>query len=182
MVVNRLLVKLIVSALQDDFTASKKHEYTGYSFVSCCDLLKHLINIYANTDEFDLRKNQGRLYVPYNPNQQIEGLYWKITEAVVFADAGDAPFTARQTFNAAISSIAASEVFQDSLRYWRKEDVVDKTWAKFNIFFSKVHRGWKATLKITIGQHFPRVNSVTSIDPPSEGMPLVTYKKRQMLW
>ena len=89
----------------------KKHKYTCYSSVSCCDLLNNFNDIYANIDKFNLRENQAQLDTPYNPNQPIEGLYCQITDAVAFTDAGTTPFTVRQIFNAAVSSVAVFEVF-----------------------------------------------------------------------
>ena len=157
---DRLLVKLICEAVDDDYTAAEKNEYTGYTGTTALRLLTHLIDTYANIDEYDLRANQARLDTPFDPNTPIERLYHQVEEAVAFADAGKTPFTDRQKLNAAVSAIAASGVFNDDVKEWRKKPDGDQTWDNFKKFFSKAHSEWKAELKITAGQHFPRANFV----------------------
>ena len=93
MAADRLLVKLIVTAVEDVFISTLKNEYTGYSGVRCRDLFKHLLDTYANIDEFDLQTNQQRMQKPYDPHQPIEELYRQIAEAQAYADAGNASFT-----------------------------------------------------------------------------------------
>ena len=95
MAAGSLFVKLIINALKDNFTAFRKQKYTVYLSVSCRNLLKHIIDTYANIGGFNLHENQLRLDSSYDSNQSIKVLFRQIMEAVAFADAGDAPFTAR---------------------------------------------------------------------------------------
>ena len=170
---DRLLVRLICAAVEDDYTAALKNEFTGYTGTTALKLLTHLIDTYANIDEYDLRENQKRMDQSYDPSQPIESLYRQIDEAVAYADAGKCPFTDRQIVNAAVSSVAASGVFADDVKEWRKKPTADQTLPNFKTFFSKAHREWRDTLRVTAGHHFPRVNAAprTATAPRTQTAP-----------
>ena len=108
----------------DNFTATLKNNYTGYTGVTCKDLLTHLLNTYANIDGYDLKVNRARMNTPYDLNQPTKTLYRQTTEAVVFANTGKIPYTSRQIVNAAVSNIAVSGVFTDNIKEWRKKPVL----------------------------------------------------------
>ena len=75
--------------------------------------------------------------------------------------------------NAAVSAIAASGVLNDDVKEWRKKATTDKTWDAFKKFFSKAHTEWKAELKISAGNHFPRANSAAPHRiPPKADTPI----------
>ena len=51
-------------------------------------------------------------------------------------------------------------VFNDNLKEWNCFPLLDRTWPKFRVHFAKAHREWRANLRLTAGQHFPRANAV----------------------
>ena len=51
-------------------------------------------------------------------------------------------------------------VFNDDLKEWNRFPLLDRTWPKFRVHFDKAHREFRANLRRTAGQHFPRANSV----------------------
>ena len=56
--------------------------------------------------------------------------------------------------------IAKTGVFNDYLKEWNRFPLLDRTWPKFRVHFSKAHREWRANLCLTAGQHVPRANAV----------------------
>ena len=51
-------------------------------------------------------------------------------------------------------------MFNDDLKEWNRFPLLDRTWPKFRVHFAKAHREWRANLRLTAGQHFPRTNAV----------------------
>ena len=51
-------------------------------------------------------------------------------------------------------------MFNDDLKEWNQLPLLNRNWSTFRVHFAKAHREWKANLRLTAGQHFPRANSV----------------------
>ena len=51
-------------------------------------------------------------------------------------------------------------MFNDNLKEWNRFPLLDHIWPKFRVHFAKAHREWRANLRLTTGQHFPRANAV----------------------
>ena len=88
----RIYVKLALNSMAELYYKTLKHAHTGYTNVTLRQLLHHLVTTYAAIDQFDLKKNQEKLTVRYNPNAPIETLFEKITDGVAYAELGEAPF------------------------------------------------------------------------------------------
>ena len=115
---------------------------------------------YAAIDQFDLEKNQENMTARYDPNTPIETLFAQIADGVAYAELGEAPFTSKQVVDIALLCLAKTGVFNDDLKEWNQFPLLDRTWTKFRVHFSKAHREWRANLRLTAGQHFPRANAV----------------------
>ena len=98
----------------------------------------------------------------YDPNAPIETLFAKITDGVAYAELGDAPFTSKQVVDIALLCLEKTGVFNDDIKEWNCLPLLDRTWPKFRVHFAKAHRKWRANLRLTSGQHFPRANAVDS--------------------
>ena len=96
----------------------------------------------------------------YDPNAPIETLFAQIVDGVAYAKLGEAPFTSKQVVDIALLCIAKTGVFNDDLKEWDRFPLLDRTWPNFRVHFSKAHREWRANLRLTAGQHFPRANAV----------------------
>ena len=59
----------------------------------------------------------------------------------------------------ALLCLAKMGVFNDDLKEWNRLPLLDRTWSKFKVHFAKAHREWRANLRLTAGQHFPRANA-----------------------
>ena len=51
-------------------------------------------------------------------------------------------------------------MFNNDFKEWNRLPLLDRTWPKFRVHFAKAHREWRANLRLTAGQHFPRANAV----------------------
>ena len=56
--------------------------------------------------------------------------------------------------------MAKTGVFNNDLKEWNRLPILDHTWTKFRVHFSKAHHEWRANLRLTAGQHFPRATTV----------------------
>ena len=98
----------------------------------------------------------------YNPKTPIETLFAQIADGVAYAEVGDAPFTSKHILDIDLLCLAKTGVFNDDLKEWNCLPLLDHTWSKFRIHFAKAHCKWRANLRLTAGQHFPRANTVDS--------------------
>ena len=98
----------------------------------------------------------------YDPNAPIETLFAQIADGVAYAELGDAPFTSKQVVDIALLCLAKTGVFNDDLKEWNRLPLLDRTSPKFRVHFAKAHLEWRANLRLTAGQHFPRANAVDS--------------------
>ena len=96
----------------------------------------------------------------YDPNAPIETLLAQTADGVAYAELGEAHFTSKQVVDIALLCLAKIGVFNDDLKEWNRFPLLDRTWTKFRVHFAKAHRAWRANLRLTAGQHFPRANSV----------------------
>ena len=96
----------------------------------------------------------------YDPNASIETLFEKIADGVAYAELGEAPFTMKQIVDIALLCLAKVGVFNDDLKDWNRLPLLNRNWSTFWVHFAKAHCEWKANLRLTAGQHFPRANAV----------------------
>ena len=75
---------------------------------------------------------------------------------------GEAPFTLKQIVDTALLCLEKTGVFNDDLKEWNQLPLLNRNWSTFRVHFAKVHREWKANLRLTTGQNFPRANAVDS--------------------
>ena len=139
-----------------------RNTYTGYAGVTLRQLLDHLVTTYAAINQSDLGKNKENMTARYDPNAPIETLFAQIADGVAYAELGEDPFTSKQVVDIALLCLVKTGVFNDDLKEWNHLPLLDRTWPKFRVHFSKAHREWRANLRLTAGQHFPRANAVDS--------------------
>ena len=51
------------------------------------------------------------------------------------------------------------------MKEWNRKPPLSRDWNTFRVHFEKSHRQWKAKLRLTAGQHFPRANDVVTSNP-----------------
>ena len=159
----RISVKLALDSMSELYYKALKNAYTGYAGVILRQLLDHLVTTYAAIDQFDLEKNQENMTARYDPNAPIETLFAQIADGVAYSELGEAPFTSKQVVDISLLCLAKTGVFNDDLKEWNCFPLLERTWPKFRVHFSKAHRKWRANLLLTAGQHFPRENAVDAM-------------------
>ena len=87
-------------------------------------------------------------------------MFAQIPNRAAYAELGEAPFTSTQVVDIALLCLEKTGVFNDDLKEWNRLPLQDRTWPKFRVHFDKAHREWRANLRFTAGQHFPRANAV----------------------
>ena len=156
----RISVKLALDSMAELYYNNLKHTHTGYANVTLRQLLEHLVTTYDDIYQFDLEKNQEKMTARYDPNAPIETLFGQITDRVAYAELGEAPFTPKQIVDIALLCLSKAGVFNDYLKEWNRLPLLNRDWTSFRVHFSKAHREWKANLRLTAGQIFPRANTV----------------------
>ena len=146
--------------MSDLYYKALKYAYTGYAGVTLRQLLDHLVTTYAAINQLDLEKNQENMTGRYDPNAPIETLLAQIADGVAYAELGESPFTSKQVVDIALLCLAKTGVFNNDLKEWNRFPLLDHTWPKFRVHFAKAHREWRANLRLTARQHFPRANAV----------------------
>ena len=63
-------------------------------------------------------------------------------------------FTLKQIVDIALLCLAKTGVFNDDLKEWNRLPILNCNWTTFRVHFAKVHREWKANLRLTAGKHF----------------------------
>ena len=96
----------------------------------------------------------------YDPNAPTDTLFEKITDGVAYAELGEAPFKSNQIVDIDLLCLAKTGVFNDDLKEWNRKPLLSRDWTTFRVHFAKTLREWKAKLRLTAGQHFPRANAV----------------------
>ena len=104
----------------------------------------------------------------YDPNTPNETLFEQITNGVAYAELGDATFTSKQIVNTALLCLAKTGVFHDDLKEWNRKPLLCRDWNTSRVHFAKAHCEWKANLRLTAGQHFPRTNAVETFNPTAD--------------
>lgn len=74
---DRLHVELILSVVDDDFTAALKSEHTSYSGTTAYGLIQHLTDTCSGIDKFDMIENHKKLDEANDTNQPIEAFFAK---------------------------------------------------------------------------------------------------------
>ena len=98
----------------------------------------------------------------YDPNVPIETLFEQIADGVDYAELGEAPLTSKHIVDIVLLCLEKTGVFNDNMKECNPLLLLDRNWSTFRVHFAKAHHEWRANLRLTAGQHFPRANAVDS--------------------
>ena len=107
--------------------------------VSVLQMLTYLYENYGDIEPGDLTENNKRFWTQYDVSTPIENLWERIEEAVAFAGAADAPYTAQQILNNAYDLLHKTGQFKDKLKEWRHLQIVQQTWLQFKRMMRRAH-------------------------------------------
>jgi hypothetical protein len=77
-----VLCNLLIAAVSGIFIAAKKNPVTGFSNVTCLELLTHLHDDYGKITEQDLKDNVTTMRAQWNPPTAIESMFVQIEDGV----------------------------------------------------------------------------------------------------
>ena len=111
--VKNALRKCIVNTVEEKYIRHLRQRYTGYAKVVVYDIIRHLLDTYANITTPDLEKNTARMQTAWDPNEPPEVLFHQVQEGVAYADHGKTPFTPEQIVNMGYTLVFKTGVFAD---------------------------------------------------------------------
>jgi hypothetical protein len=111
---------LLIAAVPAIFIAAKKNTVTGFSNVTCLELLTHLHNNYGKITEQELKDNVTRMRAQWNPPTAIESLFVQIEDGVSFAAEGNNETTKPTTLRWAFDIVAKTGHYDLACQEWRK--------------------------------------------------------------
>ena len=140
---DQALKQQLLGAFDDMYLKAQKDAHIGYGNTSTLNLITHLYDSYGNITQIELSENETRMKAPYDITTPIENLFAQIDEAVEFADAGNAPFTAIQIVTTAYLLIFQTGQLEDACDERDKLETPTQTWDAFKIHFSAEHKLFK---------------------------------------
>jgi hypothetical protein len=140
--IDAVLRNLLIAAVPGTFLATMKNPVTGFSNVTCLELLTHLHNNYGNITEQELEANVLRMRALWNPPTAIESLFVQIEDGVAFTAEGPDEPTKPTTLRWAYNIVARTGRYDITCREWRQlhPDTSTKNWAKFKTHFKAADR------------------------------------------
>ena len=137
---DQALKQQLLRAFDDMYFKALKNTHVGYSNSTTMQLIQHLYNSYGQITQMDLSDNERRMKTPYDPSTPIENLFGQIDDAIDFADAGSAPFTAVQVLTTAYLLVFQTGQYEKACDEWFDKATGDKTWNTFQTHFSAAHQ------------------------------------------
>ena len=138
--VGNALKQQLISSIDETYLRGLRHNIYGYMNVSVLQMLTYLYENYGDIEPGDLTENNKRFSAPYDASAPIETLWEQIEEAIAFAGAAEAPYTAQQVLNNAYDLLHKTGQFKDELKEWRRLPVPQQTWPLFKRMMTRAHR------------------------------------------
>ena len=126
----------IIANVDDQYINHLHDDLTDYATVTPKELLNHLWSTYGEIDETDRTKNEERMKAPWSPPTPVEELFKQLREGQKFAKKGNETIGDELLARYAYENINATGIFSKACTKWRKKAAADKTWIKFQKFFT----------------------------------------------
>jgi hypothetical protein len=144
----------ILCAVDNKYLIALEHPDLGYT-VNPREMLMHLRRTYGDITPLEIEMNRATLSTPWNPDDDIEDLWVRITTAQELAHHARDEITDHVAIHLTIDALEASGVFDFALDNWRLKDNATKMLATFKEHFNNkegAERERKLTAK-TGGYH-----------------------------
>ena len=86
---DKALRQFFLSTVEKILIRSLRHKYVGYGLIATRAILDHLYATYANISSADIQENYAVFRTPYDINQRIESLFYRVENCGDYADAGN---------------------------------------------------------------------------------------------
>ena len=126
----------ILKNVDEEYINALEHDITKYSQVTPLELLTHLWSNYGAIEESDLSANEERMKQAWNPPTPIEELYKQLRDGQKFAKKGGEDITDSQLVRIGYDQVYKTGLFDKACAKWRRQALTDKTWKKFQAFFT----------------------------------------------
>jgi hypothetical protein len=156
-----ILKNIIINNVPEHFIVTLQHPITQYARVTPLQLMEHLWTTYGTITSDDLTTNYDRMTAPWNPPTPIENLFDQLKLGQEYAGEGGEPIDTRQLMRIGYNLIQQTGLFETSCREWRNKPTADKTYATFQIFFTKEDADRKVNSPTSAGAGY--ANSVQDI-------------------
>jgi hypothetical protein len=137
--VNLALTQKIIGSINLLYIQTLQHRYTGFTNVTTCQLIRHLLNTYGNMMPTNLAHNDIKFCQAYKPAQPVESRFSQLEDVMDYADVGSSPYMAPQVIINAYLVIFSTCLFPEACREWCRKPAADKTWALFKEHFAEAH-------------------------------------------
>ena len=151
--VGNALRQQLLTAVDETYLRGLRHPVYGFVNVSVLQMLTYLFDNYGDIEPGDLTENNRRLTAAYDVSAPIETLWEQIEEAMAYAAAANAPYTAQQINNTAYDLLFKTGQFKDELKEWRRRPAGQQTWPEFKRLMTRAHRDLHRQSAATMGYH-----------------------------
>jgi hypothetical protein len=136
------LKRMILAAVGDKYVSTLQHPLLHYAQVTVEALLQHLTDTYSEITQEVLENNRSKISAEWNPDDGIETIFTRITDAQQFAAAAgdDHIIPASTPMYLALTAIDNTGVFLEPCADWRKRHLAEQTLANFTADFT---HAWK---------------------------------------
>ena len=157
---------MVIAAIEPRFLAIMDDPLLGFARVSVYNLLNHLTDTYAVVTIDDVTTNRDALLAPWNPDDPLEDLWVRISEARLFAEAASEPITELTAISLTLVVLEKTGVYSPGIADWRKRPEADWTLSNFKQDFNRVDKERLRILTAT-SAGFHGANAATPPTPPT---------------
>jgi hypothetical protein len=136
------LKRMILAAVSDKYVSTLQHPLLRYTKVTVKALLQHLTDTYSEITQAVLENNCSKISAEWNPDDDIETIFTRITDTQQFAAAaGDDHIIPESTaIYLALTAIDNTGVFLEPCADWSKHHLAEQMLANFTADFT---HAWK---------------------------------------
>jgi hypothetical protein len=124
---------MILAAVGNKYVSTLQHPLLCYTQVTVEALLQHLTDTYSEITQEVFENNRTKISAEWNPDDGIETIFTRITNAQQFAAAAgdDHIILASTAMYLALTAIDNTGVFLEPCADWRKRHLAEQTLATF---------------------------------------------------
>ena len=132
----RELKQQLIAAVDPLYINMLEDDMFGYANVAPRDILDHLKTTYGKLTPDDVENNRNTLTAEWNPDDPIEDLWKRITDAKRFATRAGEPITDATALRLTLMVLKRSGVFATATHKWRAKPTAEQTMANFQLHFN----------------------------------------------
>jgi len=157
----------ILEAVDTRYLLALKHPDFGFADVSAGQMLAHLKAEYGTLTSKDIEANRKTLEAEWNPDNPIEDLWHRISEAHRIATAGGDPISEATAIRLTLNALEAAGVYSNTTDRWHEEKPNEATWTMAEFRARINHANKERQRKLTATQAgYHGANAAANIKQP----------------